>query len=176
MIRMPMFAFVLATAAPLAAQQRQVTAEDYARAERFLGANTSPLVSGVAGPPEWLSDGRFWYRTTTQGGAEFVIVDAARRTRTSAFDHTRLAAALSAATGGRIDAARLPFQRVEYSKDARGITITAADRRWTCNLQDYTCAPADTARAADGSYAAPPQLTPPPGHGLTIVPCSLGGV
>ena len=162
MIRLPTFAFVLATAAPLAAQQRQLTPDDYARAERFLGANTSALVSGVAGPPEWLTDGRFWYRATTEGGAEFVMVDAARRTRTSAFDHTRLAAALSSATGGRIDAARLPFQRFEYSKDAREITLTAADRRWTCNLQDYTCAPADAARTADGSYAAPPNSVASP--------------
>jgi dipeptidyl-peptidase 4 len=151
------------TAAPLPAQQpSQLTADDYARAERFLGASTISLVTGLAGPPTWLEDGRFWYRTTTAAGAEFVMVDPARRTRAAAFDHTRLAAALSMAAGGRIEAAQ--FQGMEYSTDARQITVTAASRRWTCSLQEYTCAPADSARAAaaprasvaspDGRYAA----------------------
>jgi dipeptidyl aminopeptidase/acylaminoacyl peptidase len=153
-------------AAPLAAQQpRQVTAEDYARAERFLGANAALLVSGIAGPPTWLADGRFWYRTTTTAGAEFITIDPARGTRAAAFDHTRLATALAAVTGGRVEAARLPFRTFDFSKDGRDITVTAGSRRWTCGVQQYTCAPADTARAAspaprnsvtspDGKYAA----------------------
>jgi dipeptidyl-peptidase 4 len=154
---------LLVTAAPLSAQEpRQVTADDYARAERFLGANTMSLVRGMAGPPTWLEDGRFWYRTTTAAGAEFVMVDPARRTRASAFDHTRLAAALSTVSGGRIEAAQL--QGLQYSTDARQITVMAASRRWTCSLQEYTCAPADSAMAVaaprasvaspDGRYAA----------------------
>jgi dipeptidyl aminopeptidase/acylaminoacyl peptidase len=157
---------LLVSAAPLAAQQpRQLTTDDYARAEQFLGAATAPLVRGIAGPPTWLPDGRFWYRTTTADGAEFVMIDPARRTRSSAFDHSRLAGALAAATGGRVEAAQLPFQTVMYSTDAREITVTTANRRWTCSLQEYTCAPADTARAEfpaprasvaspDGRYAA----------------------
>jgi dipeptidyl aminopeptidase/acylaminoacyl peptidase len=156
---------LLVSTAPVTAQERQLTADDYAHAEQFLGAATASLVRGIAGPPTWLPDGRFWYRTTTAGGAEFVMVDPARRTRSSAFDHTRLATALAAATGGRVEAAQLPLQAVTYSTDAREITLTTENRRWTCSLQEYTCAPADTARAAfpaprasvaspDGRYAA----------------------
>ena len=48
-------------AAPLAAQApRQLTAEDYQRAERYLGATTAPLVTGIGIQPTWLPDGRFW--------------------------------------------------------------------------------------------------------------------
>jgi dipeptidyl aminopeptidase/acylaminoacyl peptidase len=156
---------LLLTAAPLAAQQPlQLTAEDYARAERFLGAYTAPLVSGIAGPPSWLPDGRFWYRTSTTAGAEFIMVDPARRTRVAAFDRTRLATALAAAAGGRIDAARLPFETLELSRDGREITITAGERRWTCSIQQYTCAPADTTAAAGATFAAPPaSVTSPDG-------------
>ncbi|HSL71810.1 MAG TPA: DPP IV N-terminal domain-containing protein, partial [Longimicrobiales bacterium] len=144
---------LLLVAAPAAAQQpRQLTADDYARAERFLGQNTVPLVSGlVTGPPTWLADGRLWYRATTTGGGEIVMVDPARGTRAAAFDHTRLATALAALTGGRLDPARLPLQALEFSKDARAITATVGNRRLTCSLVDYTCAAADTA----GTYAAP---------------------
>ncbi|MDH5235965.1 MAG: hypothetical protein OEW77_13510, partial [Gemmatimonadota bacterium] len=50
-----------------ASKPYQFTLEDYARAERFLGAGTNPLVAGVAGRPTWLADGRFWYRTANLG-------------------------------------------------------------------------------------------------------------
>ncbi len=143
------YSLLLVLAAPIAAAQqpRQLSAEDYARAERFLGANTMPLVSGMGVQPTWLDDGRFWYRTTTAGGAEFVIVDPAKKTRTSAFDHTRLAAALSAAAGGRFEAGRLPFRAFELSKDSRQLTTTVNNRRWRCDLSTYACAPADSGAA-----------------------------
>jgi dipeptidyl-peptidase-4 len=143
---------LLLLAAPLAAQQpRQLTAEDYARAERFLGANTAPLVTGTGVRPTWLGDGRFWYRTTVPSGTAFFVVDPARRTREALFDQPRLAAALAAASGGRVDANRLPFQTFELSKDSRSITVSVQNRRWSCDLQRYTCAPADSARAAAGA-------------------------
>jgi dipeptidyl aminopeptidase/acylaminoacyl peptidase len=144
-------------ASPLAAQApRRLTLDDYARAERFLAANTTALVSGtIASAPEWLPDGRVWYRATTTAGAEFILVDPARRTRAAAFDHTRLASALSVATGGRIDAARLPFRTFELSKDGREITVTVNDSDLTCNIRDYTCMRVDTARATGAAFPAP---------------------
>ncbi|MFN2563608.1 MAG: DPP IV N-terminal domain-containing protein, partial [Gemmatimonadaceae bacterium] len=143
-------------AAPLAAQQpRQLTAEDYARAERFLGANAAPLVTGVAGRPTWLPDGRFWYRATVPNGSAFFVVEPARRTREAIFDQTRLAAALAAASGGRVEGSRLPFQTFELSKDGRSITVSVQNRRWTCDLQRYTCAPGDSTRAPSNSSLSP---------------------
>ena len=155
---------LLLTAAPIAAQQpRQLTAEDYARAERFLGANTFRLVTGVAGAPTWLDDGRFWYRATTADGAEFVMVDPARGTRSAAFDHTRLAAALASVTGGNISAAQLPIQSLEFSTDAREITVRVSNRNWTCSLQTYTCAAADAGNPA-AANAPPNSVTSPDGR------------
>lgn len=148
----PYIASLLIIAAPLAAQtERSLTADDYARAERFLGATAAPLVTGIGVRPTWLDDGRFWYRTSVENGFAFVIVDPARRTKASAFDQTRLAQALSAATtgGGRIEPTRLPFQTFELSKDSRELTVTIQNRRWKCDLQTYACAPADTTPPAN---------------------------
>ncbi len=149
-MRHPAFLLLLALTlpAPLAAQQRQLTDADYARAERFLGANAAPLVTGLAGTPAWLEDGRFWYRTTTPEGSAFILVDPARRTRTNAFDRPRLAQAFAAVTGGRIDFERVPFQWMELAKDGRSVTIRVQGSRWTCDLQLYTCVAQDTAAAA----------------------------
>ena len=151
MTRLSGFALLLAAAAPLAAQQqqpRQLTADDYARAERFLGVNTVPLVIGTVGRPTWIDGSRFWYRTMTPEGSRFVVVDPSRRTREPAFDHPRLAAALASASGGRIDPDRLPFQSFDLSRDSRSMTVAVQGRTWTCDLQQYSCMPGDTTSAA----------------------------
>src|SRR5437773_7600216 len=60
---------------------RAFTAADYARAERFLSYNTTPLVLHSAGRATWLPDDTFWYRTTTEQGEEAILVDAGRAAR-----------------------------------------------------------------------------------------------
>jgi dipeptidyl aminopeptidase/acylaminoacyl peptidase len=99
---------LIATAMPtVVAQQpppaRALTAADYARAERFMTYNTTPLVLHSAGRVTWIADGsteRFWYRTTTERGAEAVIVNAADGAR-SACDLAACRAALADAASGR---------------------------------------------------------------------------
>jgi len=151
-------ALLATSASSSTAQPPQVTAADYGRAERFLGAHAAPLVSGIPGRPTWLPDGRFWYRVSAAGGGEFIMVDPARRTRAPAFDHARLAQALSAVTGREIDATDLPFQRFDLSPGGRTLTVAVAEptpagapgapRRWSCDLRAYRCAPPDSAQAA----------------------------
>src|SRR5665811_1267979 len=106
---------LLATAAlSVSAQQLEpyrpaaVTAEDYARAERYLGTNMNPLVLGGAVTPRWIEGDRFWYRNAFADGFEYVLVDPARKTRRRAFDHAAMAQALSAAAGGSYTAFALP--------------------------------------------------------------------
>jgi dipeptidyl aminopeptidase/acylaminoacyl peptidase len=155
----------LLLALPLAAQEpRQLTADDYARAERFLGASTAPLVTGIGVRPTWLDDGRFWYRTSVPDGSAFIMVDPARGTRQAAFDQTRLASALAAASGATIQGSRLPFQTFELSKDSRSIAVTVRNQRWSCDLQRYVCeadsassrapaAPRNSSVSPDGRWA-----------------------
>src|ERR1051326_919911 len=58
-----------------------LTAADYARAERFMTYNTTPLVLHGGVHATWLPGDRFWYRTRTETGEEAVLVDAAHGTR-----------------------------------------------------------------------------------------------
>jgi len=149
---------------------RAVTAEDYARAEQFLGNNTVQLVSGIPDRPNWLTDGRAWYRVSTADGSEFIMVDPGRRTRAPAFDHARLAAALSTAMDREVEAGRLPFRSFELSADGNELTFTigggmpfgpprgggggSGGQAWTCDLRAYSCARADTERGE--AREAPP--------------------
>ncbi len=143
---------VFAVAVVSAGQQvttppRALSAEDYARAERVLGYNTSPLVLHGAVHPTFVHGDRFWYRTTVENGTEFVLVDPAARTRGPAFDHAKLAAALSTATGGKYDALHLPFTTFEFAPDERAITLTVDARAWTCDVQGQACAAARAGQA-----------------------------
>jgi len=78
------YAFIVAIAAaalPVAAQQRALTSDDYARAEKFMSYNTTTLVLRSGVRPTWLDDGRFWYRVTTEKGSEAFLVDPAKGTK-----------------------------------------------------------------------------------------------
>ena len=140
----------IGVAAPVLAQQAyapdSLSAADYDRAEGFLGNNLGSLIlhSGVS--PNWLPGGRFWYRVATAAGDEFILVDPERGTREPAFDHARLAEALSesssqlapeAASNVIYEAYGLPFTRFEF--DANTIRFNAGGRGWVCNMQNYLC-------------------------------------
>jgi dipeptidyl-peptidase 4 len=142
----------LAATAPGAAQQRaeaprQFTADDYARAEKWMSYNTTPLVANAAVRGTWLPEDRLWYRNQTATGNEFILVDSARGTRAPAFDHARVAAALSTAVGRTYEAARLPFTLITWSADRQSFTVGVEGKRWTCDVQGKQCAAAAPAPA-----------------------------
>lgn len=147
-------ALVVVPASLVAQQPRQLTADDYAKAERYLGNTTATLVSGTNVRPQWLADGRFWYRTTAPNGSAFVLVDPAKGTRAPAFDQTRLAAALATASGSKVDDNQLPIQSLEVSKDNRKMTVMLQTKRWNCDMQRYVC-------TVDSTGAAPKGPPPP---------------
>ncbi|HEX7937989.1 MAG TPA: DPP IV N-terminal domain-containing protein, partial [Gemmatimonadaceae bacterium] len=162
----------LLIASPALGQTRTLTADDYARAERALITGTASLVTGTAGRPSWLPDGRFTYRATTVNGSSFWLVDPAKKTRVPAFDHARLAAAISA-MGVRADADHLPFQSADLSADGKTLMYQAGgggfgggrggrggngSGRFTCDLTAYTCA-----ALAMGPAAPPNSVTSPDG-------------
>jgi len=121
------------------AQQKVLTAGDYARAEKFMGYNTAPLVFHNI-HPAWLPDGRFWYRDLSAEGNESVVFDPVKQTREPAFDHEKIASALSKAAGKSYDKWHLPFARFEYSADGKAMLFGIEGKRWTCNLKGDSCA------------------------------------
>lgn len=163
---------------PCFAQQRALTADDYARAEKFMGYNTGPLVLRAGVRPNWLPDDRFWYRVTTEQGNEFILVDPARGTRGPAFDHAKLAAALSAAAGTKYEAYKLPFQQIDFSADGKTLSFNIERRRWTCDVQGNQCSAVTESggnrvegqRSAQRSFGGVPSMaTSPDGKRIAFV-------
>jgi dipeptidyl-peptidase-4 len=137
-------------AATLSAQPRTYTAADYERAEKSLAGSTNALVYHSGVRPAWLAGERFWYRVTTADGSEFILVDPAKGTRAPAFDHVKLAAALAAAGGGRYDGNHLPFTEIDPSADGQSVVVTAASKRWKCDVAGNACAETTEAATAGG--------------------------
>jgi len=166
-------AIAFAATIPGSAQSRAtVTADDYARAEKFMNYNTTPLVFNGPVRATWLNGDRFWYRNTGPNGTEFFLVDAVKGTKAPAFNPAAIAAALTTAMGKPITVARLPFARDEGGFGGRGATIVftadavsfsfdAEGKRWTCDVQGKQCTsgnrPASVPNSElspDGKYAA----------------------
>jgi dipeptidyl aminopeptidase/acylaminoacyl peptidase len=131
----------------------QVTKADYERAQG-LREKYQYLTANVPEPATWMARGhRFYYRKSVKGGFQFVIVDADTRQKQPAFDHERLAAALTKGTGQPQTAARLPFATFTFSADEKTIQfVTGPEERWQCTLADYVCRKHDPAPARPGTF------------------------
>lgn len=116
-----------------------VTADDYRRAESFLSRNIQDIAYGLEVSPEWLDEGRtFWYRTNTREGKRFLLVDPDKAQKEPAFDHERLAQALSGKTEKSYGAGDLPFDSFKFlDKDRKKIEFEAEKKVWVVDLETY---------------------------------------
>ena len=106
----------------------KLTSEDYARAEQLLPWNTAELILNGEVKPQWIRETeRFWYRRQTREGAEFLLVDAESGERRPAFDHEKLAAALSSQINNDVTPARLPFTDIELSEDEEAVRFIVGE-------------------------------------------------
>ncbi|HEV3146569.1 MAG TPA: DPP IV N-terminal domain-containing protein, partial [Gemmataceae bacterium] len=103
--------------------------------------------------PHWFADNtRFWYRNDLRGGnREFIVVDADRGSRQVAFDHAKLATALSKASGKDYKPERLPFDSIEFAPDGKVVRFQVEKVAWQCDLEKYECTEVKT-----GAFHSPP--------------------
>lgn len=129
---------LLAAALACAQAQAQTSgpgAADYARAEKVLDYNLKGKVRNARVEPHWLDDGRFWYRRDGAAGAEYVLVDPARRSREPLFDPVRLRAALAALAP---EARPAPLS-VRADGGVLHARFAAATATLSCDLSAYRC-------------------------------------
>ena len=131
---------ILAATSDLVPATNRIDTTTQQRRGRF-GAPERGVYKARINPHWFQNDARFWYRNDLKGGAkEFILVEAERGNRQPAFDHQKLAAALSKAAGQEYKADRLPFSEIEFSEDGKSVAFEAADKKWRCDLTSYECA------------------------------------
>ena len=140
----------------------QVVRADYERATA-LREKYQAAAPGMADPATWIGEtSRFWYRRSVAGGHEFVLVEAETREKRPAFDHEKLASALSKATGGKYTAVSLPFQAITFTEKESSVEVRVDATSWTCRLADYSCRRSDPAPGARRGFGLPPPGCTPP--------------
>ncbi len=139
----------------------QGTLADYERAQN-LPTKARGLVVNTPGAMSWIGDtDHVWYPRTVKGGTEFVLVDATAGTKKLAFDHEKLAAAISSATGKSYTGLKLPFAPDPNARPAarrpvdgsiptssplvfvdgeKAIRFGTGGVMYKCTLTEYACA------------------------------------
>jgi dipeptidyl aminopeptidase/acylaminoacyl peptidase len=137
---------------PLPRMAAQATQADYERAlsmqEKYRG-----LALRVASSPQWIEGTHhFVYSRSVAAPAEsgpgheneaaheFVLFDADKSQSHLAFDHAKLAEALSKTLNQPVKAEYLPLGRLHFAADEKSIEFLFHDVRWNCDLTSYTCA------------------------------------
>jgi dipeptidyl aminopeptidase/acylaminoacyl peptidase len=134
----------------------QGTSDDYRRAESFLAGNLRHRLYVADFEPHWIGkSNRFWYRKSSPSGSEFILVDPGQPASKPAFDHVRLAAALSKELQHEYKATELPFDVFEYSDDGKAIQSRIEGVLWDCNLENYECKRSIDVRASRYEEASP---------------------
>jgi len=114
------------------------TVKDYQRAAFFQTGEHRKLVHFADVMPRWIEKtSRFWYRTSDGATKRFMLVDPEKNTSGPAFDSQRIADELKRVSKRAYDAANLPFEEFEFTKDGKVIRFTIDDKEWRCELVDY---------------------------------------
>ncbi len=144
MIRMRIVALFAAAAVGVslpATVEAQGRRDDYARAQKFLNEEIKKLAYDGQIDAHWLhGTPQFWYLKDALDSKEFLIVDAASGSKNPAFDHQRLAAALSSVAGRRYEAKALPFSYVQFGASAKTVAFAVEQNTFKCDLSSYQCA------------------------------------
>jgi len=164
------------------ATEAQGTLADYQRGQS-LRTKAQDLVVNQPSAPTWIGQSdHFWYSRSVKGGSEFILVDAVAGTKKLAFDHEKLAAAISAASGTHYTALKLPFApmpggrgggggggrggpapgALRFVDDETAIEFGANGFLYRCSITEYTCSKgaALPATGGRGGAAAPEDPSP----------------
>ena len=110
--------------------------EDYNRAYSLREKYSAKHVLNGNLIPHWVSDTNiFWYIRDTENGKEYVKVDAGTCKRTSLFNHGKLAAALSNATGKSFNSYNLSLGNAQLDKNLNTFTFELDGKKWMYDVK-----------------------------------------
>jgi dipeptidyl aminopeptidase/acylaminoacyl peptidase len=121
----------------------QGTPADYERANglktKFEGAAID-----IAGPATWVGNThRFWYRKLSKGEYEYTVFDADTLQKKTAFDHAKIAAALSKLLGSSVKANDLQLGGLRFDNNGSNFFATVDGAAVRCVIADSTCTKVD---------------------------------
>ena len=120
---------IMTTLTPAALSAKQLSVDDYKKAEQQLSSHTSKLVTGTVDYPLWSKNGTLVYRSQTEKGNQFFKIDINSQKKSLAFDHEKLAESLARITETEVNKDKLPFYQVEFTS-ASNINISIKSKNF----------------------------------------------
>ncbi|MBW3623475.1 MAG: prolyl oligopeptidase family serine peptidase [Armatimonadetes bacterium] len=120
------------------------TLQDYERSNG-LEERAKGKVARLSVEPNWIGGGpRFWYRNDlTDERCEFIVVDPSKPSRRMAFDHARLAEALSKALDKPVEADRLPVDALAFVAHEPILRLRVEEKTFDLHLETYALKESD---------------------------------
>jgi dipeptidyl aminopeptidase/acylaminoacyl peptidase len=138
----------LLTAAAASAQQPATNKANWTLSNMFSDTATLRRVSYTTSlTPNWINGGdSLWYNWRDHNACNFYVAYPRAKAKTPMFDHARLASQLSALHKKPFDPTRLPFNTVEFAKDARSMNFGVEGQRyeWSFATQELKSIGRDT--------------------------------
>ena len=116
----------------------QGTKADFERSaglrEKYRGTILNDRIS-----PNWIaSSSRFWYARQGAGGIKtFILVDPSAGSKNVAFDHAKVASAVTKISGTAAEADKLPFTRIDFSADLSKLRLKLGEKLYEVDLKTY---------------------------------------
>ena len=138
----------------------QGTRANYERAAKLEEFARSKVTGGKIHPQWFRHNASFWYRDEgLDGRGTFFAVEVATGRKALAFDHARLAEALTKVAGKPVDADRLPFRTLHFGENDRWLSFDVGSTRWQLDLATYELrADSDADMSDDEADALPGSL------------------
>ena len=114
------------------AQQPAANKANWTLSNMFADTATLRRVSYTTSlVPNWINNGdSLWYNWRDRNACNFYVAYPRTKAKTLMFDHARLASQLSALHRKPFDPTRLPFNSVEFAKDARSVNFGVEGQRY----------------------------------------------
>jgi len=133
---------------------RVYTAADYARAEKMMSYNVTPLVFHTVERPMWVEGDRFWYRDRGPEGFTYLLVDAAKGSSAPAFDHAKLAAAVVAAKAdAKVDEHFLSVSELSFEGGKEVATVSVSGSKLLCEVSGQVVCAVEQGKGQDAAPA-----------------------
>ncbi|WP_189663063.1 S9 family peptidase [Polaribacter sp. IC073] len=117
-------------------EQKEFTVAEYEAAAKHMDRGLYRLVHNQVSGSSFVNGNKLLYSTTNKDGKSFILVDANSKTKEAAFNHEKLAEALSKEMDKEIKATDLPIYSVSFSEDLKMLHFTASRQKYSYNLAE----------------------------------------
>jgi dipeptidyl-peptidase-4 len=147
-------AAILSATAAAGAQQPTANKANWTLSNMFADTATMRRVSYTASlTPNWINSGdSLWYNWRDHNSCNFYVAYPRMKAKTPMFNHSLLASQLSVLHKKPFDPTRLPFNSVEFAKDAKSMNFGVEGQRyeWTFATQELRSLGRDTTASQNG--------------------------